>query len=261
MILGYTAMLFVGLSLGLMGGGGSILTVPILVYLFNIPPAQATGYSLFIVGMVSLVGVFKYFQKGEINIQRGLAFALPGLVGIWLSRAIIVPSLPEEILQISSFILTKDILIMIVFALLMLIASFSMIRGRKEKKNQSSPNLLFLAFLGFVVSVITGFVGAGGGFLIVPSLALIGGLGMKAAVATSLFVITINSLFGFGTDVLSHSYEINWFLLLVSALVALFGLFFGIQFAGRVSERSLKKAFGFFVLIAGSSILLQQFLS
>lgn len=260
MILGYFAMLFVGLSLGLMGGGGSILTVPILVYLFSIAPAQATGYSLFIVGLVSLVGVYRYRQNGEINFSRGLAFALPGLLGIWLARALIVPRLPEKIFSIFSINITKDILIMLVFALLMITASFSMIRG-KGNKSESPPHFLFLALLGFFVSLVTGFVGAGGGFLIVPSLALIGGLNMKAAVATSLFVITINSLFGFATDVWSASYQVDWFLLLCSSAVALVGLFMGVRFANKVSDQALKKAFGFFVLIAGSAILIQQLLS
>ncbi len=259
-VLGYVSMLFVGLSLGLMGGGGSILTVPILVYLFSVSPATATGYSLFIVGIVSLIGVFRYFQKNEINLNRGVAFALPGLAGIWLSRAIIVPSLPESIITISGITITKDLLIMIIFAALMVLASVSMIRGRKESAAKDA-NLLFLACLGFIVSVVTGFVGAGGGFLIVPSLALLGGLNMRAAVATSLFVITINSLFGFATDLLSESYQVKWEMLIGASIVALVGLFVGIKFSDKVSEKVLKKAFGIFVLVTGSSILVQQILS
>lgn len=257
MIYGFAAMLFVGLSLGIMGGGGSILTVPILVYLFSIPPAIATGYSLFIVGVVSCVGVVRFFQQGEINFLKGASFAIPGLAGIWLSRAVVIPSLPEEIIRLSFFIVTKDILIMLVFACLMIVASVSMIKGRKEFKNKES-NFFVLAILGFLVSVVTGFVGAGGGFLIVPCLNLLGGLRMKQAVATSLFVITINSLFGFGTDVLSSAYNIDWMLLLSSVLVAVLGLFIGIQFTQKISERKLKKSFGVFVFVAGSLILIQQ---
>ena len=249
MILGYAAMLLVGLTLGLLGGGGSILTVPILVYIFKINPAQATGYSL------------KYLQHGQLNIKRGLVFALPGLIGIWLSRAVIVPNLPESLATVYSFEITKDFLIMFVFAVLMITASYSMIKGRTEKNKTEEPNLLFLGVLGFLVSLVTGFVGAGGGFLIVPSLALIGGLRMKAAVATSLFVITLSSLFGFATDVVSASYKINWTLLALSSVIAVVGLFVGVFFSSRVSNSKLKKGFGCFVLVAGTFILIQQAVS
>ena len=127
-IAGYIASVFIGIALGLIGGGGSILTVPVLVYLFHLDAVIATGYSLFIVGATSAVGSFSYFSKGLVNVKTAIVFGIPSIIAVYLTRAFIVPIIPQEIIQVGSFMLTKSILLMLMFALLMIAASYSMIK-------------------------------------------------------------------------------------------------------------------------------------
>lgn len=260
-IFGYLAAVFMGLSLGLIGGGGSILTVPILVYLFKVNPVLATAYSLFIVGLTALVGGIFYFKKGEVDLKTGLIFAVPSFVGVYLARAYVVPSLPETIFSVGSFVVSKPLLIMAVFAVLMLLASISMIRTKKDSTPQKNftplQKTLLISAEGLVVGAITGFVGAGGGFLIIPALVLLVGLPMKKAVGTSLFIIAAKSLIGFTGDLQTQNF-IDWQMLIILSVIAIIGLLVGIKFSKNVSEKALKKGFGFFVLIMGAGILLDQ---
>lgn len=260
-IAGYIASIFMGLSLGMIGGGGSILTVPILVYLFGIDPILATAYSLFIVGLTALFGGFNYYKKGEVDLKTGFIFAAPSFLGVYLTRAYVVPNLPDPVFSIGTTALPKALLIMLVFALLMVIASVSMIRTKKEEstKHEFSPTLRFIiiALEGLFVGGITGFVGAGGGFLIIPALVILVGLPMKRAVGTSLFIIAAKSLLGFIGDV-QHQPVIDWSLLIKVAVIAIVGLFVGVALSNKVSEKVLKKGFGIFVLVMGSFILIDQ---
>lgn len=192
-ILGYIASILMGLTLGMIGGGGSILTVPILVYLFQINPVIATAYSLFIVGLTALVGGGFYLKKGEVDLKTGFV-AIPSFIGVYLTRAYVMPQLPDPVFTIASISFAKPLLIMIVFAVLMVAASLSMIKSKTS--NVSSPKemkalnrLILISLEGLVVGAITGFVGAGGGFLIIPALVILVGLPMKIAVGTSLFII------------------------------------------------------------------------
>lgn len=255
---GYFASILMGLSLGLLGGGGAILTVPILVYFFKINPMLATGYSLFIVGLTALFGGLKYYRKGEVDLKTGITFATPSFIGVYLVRSFIIPNIPMNILTIGSVNITKPFFIMIFFSVIMLLASLSMIRSKKEKTEQSpSKNSYKLLHQGFIVGSLAGFVGAGGGFLIIPTLVMVVGLQMKRAIGTSLFIIATQSLLGFLGDI-QHQTTIEWSLLIKIVLLALIGLFLGIKLSDKVSEKGLKKGFGFFVLTMGTLILIDQ---
>ena len=260
-IVGYIASIFMGLSLGMIGGGGSILTVPILVYMFGINPITATAYSLFIVGLTALVGGVTYLKKGEVDLKTGFIFAVPSFIGVYLTRAYVVPNLPDPVFQLGQFSFSKPLLIMLVFALLMVAASVSMIKGKKEQTQKASlsptAKIVLISLEGLVVGGVTGFVGAGGGFLIIPALVILVGMPMKIAVGTSLFIIATKSLIGFTGDLQQHA-SIDWKLLITVSLIAIVGLFVGMVLSKKVSETALKKGFGYFVLVMGSIILIDQ---
>jgi uncharacterized protein len=260
-IFGYIASVAMGLTLGMIGGGGSILTVPILVYLFAAEPLLATSESLFVVGSTALLGGLMALRAKEARLKTVFQFALPSFVGVYLMKQWILPSIPEEIFQVGSFHLTKALLVMLVFAILMLLASLSMIR-RKNKANatsfEESPNAFAKIMLqGFFVGNVTGLVGAGGGFLIVPALVNLLGLNMKSAVGSSLLIIAANSLFGFAVA-MSSGLLPTWDILIVILALSLVGLVIGRYFAKSVSDTNLKKSFGYFVLVMGTLILLDQ---
>lgn len=262
-VLGYLGALIIGVVLGLIGGGGSILTVPVLVYLLHINPITATAYSLFVVGGASLVGTGKNVQKGLVGYKTALTFAIPAVISVFSTRKYIVPAIPDNILTLGNFTITKEIGIMIFFALIMLAASISMIRDSKALlKNQSgekgSINYPLLLLLGLLTGLVTGLVGAGGGFIIIPILVLLAGLTMKKAVGTSLFIIAINSLLGFLGDV-GHL-EIKWGFLLIFTAIAVIGVFIGIWFNKFIDGNKLKKGFGWFVLLMGIYILVEELL-
>ena len=257
-IIGYILSILIGVSLGLIGGGGSILTIPIVVYLFGVEPVLATSYSLFIVGITSLVGTKRHYDLGNLKIVEALYFALPSVVSILLTRKILIPLIPEHILQLNQFILTKNMLTMIVFAVLMIAASLSMIKKSNYTEVTSfSINKFQLIFYGFLIGLITGFLGAGGGFLIIPVLIFFAKLNMKTAVGTSLLIITINSLLGFFGDVINHV-TINWLLLIVISCFAIVGMLIGTVLSKKISGAKLKPIFGWFVLIMGIYIIIKE---
>lgn len=255
-ILGYFGALIIGLVLGLIGGGGSILTVPILAYVLSYDAVTASSYSLFVVGSTALIGTLKNAQKGMVDFKTGIIFAIPAFISVYLTRLFIVPALPNPLFQISGVSVSRDMGILLLFALIMLAAAFFMIKGRNQAKDEGKKELKYGLVLveGLVVGVLTGIVGAGGGFLIIPALVLLAGLRMKVAVATSLFIIAIKSLIGFLGDI-SHVH-IDWSFLLIFTLIAVFGIFFGIYLNKFVKGAKLKKAFGWFVLaMAGYMIV------
>lgn len=258
MILGYLGALLVGLTLGLLGGGGSILTVPILVYVLGINPVLATAYSLFVVGTTSLVGAIRNMIKGMVDIKVAIVFAIPAFIAVYLTRRYLVPAIPDEILTFGDFVLTKDLAVMLFFAVIMLAASVSMIRGRKEKEvDEDAPLKLPLIVLeGVVVGVLTGLVGAGGGFLIIPALVLFANLPMKRAVATSLVIIAVKSLIGFVGDI--QNLVIDWPFLLTFTGFSIVGIFIGIYLNRFIDGKHLKKAFGWFVLVMGIYIIVKE---
>ena len=261
-VIGYFASLLIGISLGLIGGGGSILTVPVLVYLFKVEPVTAAAYSLFIVGATSLVGAFPKYKKGEINIKTAIVFGIPSIVSVYSTRAFLVPAIPDEIFTIGSFVATKSFMTMLIFAVLMVFASVSMIKSKKEVDDEEGEqvfNYPMILLEGTVVGLITGLVGAGGGFLIIPALVLFSKLPMKQAIGTSLLIIAAKSLIGFTGD-LGHQ-SINWNLLLFVTILAIAGIFIGNAMGNKIAADKLKKGFGWFVLVMGIYIIFREFLN
>lgn len=258
-LLGYFGALLIGVVLGLIGGGGSILTVPILVYLLFINPVTATAYSLFIVGVTALVGAVRNIQKGLVDFKTAIVFAVPAFIAVYLTRKYLVPAIPDELFTINSFVLTKNIAIMLFFAVVMLIASVSMIRSRRSDSEEDtivSYNFPLIIVEGLIVGVLTGIVGAGGGFLIIPALVLLAKLPMKKAVATSLLIIAIKSLIGFIGDV--ENLEIDWMFLIKFSTISVFGIFLGIYLSKFIKGQNLKKGFGWFVLLMGIYIIVKE---
>lgn len=258
-ILGYAGALLIGLVLGLIGGGGSVLTVPILVYALSLNPVIGTAYSLFIVGATSLVGAVKNLMKGMVDIKTAIIFAIPAFIAVYLTRAFLIPAIPDELFQIGDFLVTKNLAIMLFFALIMLLASVSMIRDKRKETDEETKityNYPLIIIEGFVVGTITGIVGAGGGFLIIPALVLLAKLPMKKAVATSLLIIAIKSLIGFIGDV--QNLDIDWPFLLSFTGISVIGIFVGIWLNKFIDGKKLKKAFGWFVLLMGIYIIYKE---
>lgn len=255
--IGYLAAICVGLILGLLGGGGSILSIPILVYLFGVDTVLASAYSLFIVGMTSLVGAIPKYKQHLVNIRTGLLFGIPSIISIFCTRKWIIPAIPEIVLETEFLIISKRILILGIFAVLMILASFSMIRGKREIRSDARGFRIFLVIVeGIAIGFLTGLVGAGGGFLIIPALVFLTGLPFKTAVGTSLFIIAINSLTGFLGDVLNYS--MDWTFLLTFTSLAIAGILIGNQLQRRISALRLRIAFGWLVLAMGTYILIRE---
>jgi len=259
-ILGYIGALIIGIVLGLIGGGGSILTVPVLVYLLYLNPLIATAYSLFVVGVSSLVGAIQNMRKGLVDYRTAIVFAIPAFIAVYLTRKYIVPAIPETLFSINEYVVTKNIGIMVFFAIIMLLASISMIRSKS--KNQEGKtikvqyNYPLIILEGVVVGLLTGIVGAGGGFLIIPVLVMLAKLPMKKAVATSMLIIAIKSLIGFIGDI--ENLEIDWFFLLSFTAISIIGIFIGIWINKFIDGNKLKKYFGWFVLIMGIYIIFKE---
>lgn len=259
---GYIASLVIGISLGLIGGGGSILTVPVLVYLFGVEPVLATAYSLFIVGASSLVGAIPKYRQGLVNIKTAIIFGIPSIAAVFATRKFIVPLIPAEVFQIGDFVITKSILMMLLFAVLMVFASVSMIREKSknntEENEEQKFNYPIILLEGAVVGILTGLVGAGGGFLIIPALVLLSKLPMKQAVGTSLLIIAAKSLIGFTGDI--SNYTMDWRLLGIVTVLAIAGIFIGNQLSKKIDGHKLKKGFGWFVLVMGIYIIAKELL-
>jgi uncharacterized protein len=255
--------LLIGISLGLIGGGGSILTVPVLVYIAGISPMMATAYSLFIVGTTSLVGAGNYFTKKLVHIPTAIIFSIPSFIAVYAVRRYIIPMIPDTIFTISGFTVTKSILIMVVFALIMFFAAISMIRDKKGgAENEDITNIKFnyplISAEGLLVGALTGFVGAGGGFLIIPALVMFAKLPMRLAIGTSLLIIAIKSLIGFIGDVQNINGGMDWTLLGIFTAVASGGIFIGSFLSKKIEVSSLKKVFGWFVLVMAVYILMKE---
>lgn len=261
-IFGYVGALLTGVTLGLIGGGGSILIVPVLVYLFSIAPDLATAYSLFVVGLASLVGAWRYYKADLIDMKTAVVFAIPALVGVYSTRRYMIPALPEMIFESSFVTITKDTLIMGVFAIIMLAASLAMIRKKRsaeqpEQESQISYNYKWIFVEGLIVGAITGFVGAGGGFLIIPALVLLAKLPIRMAIGTSLSIIAVKSLIGFLGD-LGSAAAIDWPFLGYVSVTAISGIFVGTYLGKFIPGKKLEPAFGWFVLVMGTYILFKQ---
>ena len=255
-ILGYVGALFIGLVLGLTGGGGSILTVPILVYLMSVSPVTATAYSLFIVGTTSTFGAIQNYRKNLVDIKNGFIFAIPSFIAVYLTRKFIVPRIPEIIIE-SPILITKNTFLMLFFAVIMIFGALSVLKKKsQDNNNEEKRNLILIGIQTFTIGIIIGLVGAGGGFLIIPSLILFAKLPMRKAVGTSLFIIAMNSLVGFIGDV--QNLVIDWVFLLTFSAISVVGIFIGMYLTKYTNESQLKKIFAYFVLVMATIILLKE---
>ena len=257
-ILAYLASVLIGLSLGLVGGGGSILTVPVVVYLFGVNPLLATSYSLFIVGSTSMIGAWQNFKKGLVNVKAAMLFGLSSIVTVFIVRKFVLSLIPPHLFNIGSLEVTSSRLTMLLFALLMVGASYAMIKEKAATSTEQlvKGNNLKLVLLGIAIGLATSFLGAGGGFLLIPALVVLLALPMKEAVGTSLLIITLNSLVGFIGD-LGH-FDIEWLFLIKVTAMALAGMFAGLYLNNKIDGAKLKKGFGWFIFIMGIFILLNE---
>lgn len=257
--IGYILAVLVGLSLGLIGSGGSILTVPILVYIMAIDPVIATGYSLFVVGSTAMVGGVRNALKSNVDFKTAATFGLPSLIAAYITRAFIIPAIPHTLYETEGFAVTKPLVMMVLFAVVMLIASLRMIKSSKKTEivqKEITPSLSQLLLSGVFTGLLAGAVGAGGGFIIIPALIFLAGLPMKKAVGTSLIIIAIQSMAGFVGDL--GSTIIDWSFLLLFTLASVIGIFIGMYLAKKIPGEKLKSLFGWFVLLMGIYILSKE---
>lgn len=259
--LGYFMALVIGTSLGLIGGGGSILAVPVLAYLFSLDETLATSYSLFIVGASSLVGGLRQSKNKNVNWKTALVFGFPAIVGVWLIRHLVLPALPVELFSVDGFVFTRRMMMFGVFSILMVWAAYSMLSNKERKGGTGEVNYNYPLIIveGLVVGGITGFVGAGGGFLIIPALVVLANLEIKIAIGTSLIIIALKSLLGFFlSDALAL--DVDWSFLLIFTSIAIVGIFVGVSLGKVIDGRKLKKGFGYFIIAMAISIFFMEFI-
>ncbi|ROZ64595.1 sulfite exporter TauE/SafE family protein [Kocuria soli] len=245
LILTLVLALLIGLSLGTLGGGGSILTVPMLTYVAGLDPREAIATSLFVVGVTSAISALTHARRGFVEWRTGLIFGVTSMAAAFLGAM-----LGEHI---------SPTALMVAFAVMMVVTSAAMIRGRRpcEGPNcQPEYSRLKLVLIGLGVGLVTGLIGAGGGFLVVPALALLAGLSMPAAVGTSLLVIAMNSFAGLAGHL--SSVQVQWSLVAAVTTTAVLGSLVGSRVAAKVPAQVLRKGFGWFVLVVGIVVLVQE---
>lgn len=262
-IIGFIASILMGLSLGVIGSGGSILTVPILVYLFGVDPVLSTSYSLFVVGLTSLIGSYSHFKRGNLDIKTALVFGLPSILSVYAVRKFVVPIIPDPVFILGDGVISKGLFILVTFSILMMMAALSMIRKSKNEvvncDKKINYNFPLILGEGILVGAVTGLVGAGGGFLIIPALVLFSGMCMKKAIGTSLLIIALKSLIGFTGD-LGSGLEPDILFMLIFTGFATVGIVVGTAIAKHISNEKLKPAFGWFVFAMSIYIMTKEIL-
>jgi uncharacterized protein len=261
-LVGYFGALLIGVSLGLIGGGGSILAVPILAYIFGVNEQYATAYSLFVVGVSALVGGIKQSKKGLVDWKTALVFGIPTIMAVTLVRKFVVPELPEVLFHLGEIAFTRRMAMFGLFALLMIPAGITMIKGRKERISNSTKkyNYPLILIEGLTIGTLTGFVGAGGGFLIIPSLVILAKVEMKVAIATSLIIIAGNSILGFFLGD-AMVLEIDWTFIFLFTFLSLIGIFVGTYLNNYLDGKKLKKGFGYFIFVMATVIFYMEFIA
>lgn len=244
MWLGYALSLLIGVSLGFFGGGGSILTVPLLVYVFGLDPKTAIASSLLVVGSASMSGAVHHWRAGNVDLRTGLLFGAAGMTGAYVGG------------RVGAFL--DGTLLLLLFACMMVLTSVAMWQGRRARSSGASTQgaTVRLVLQGLAVGSFTGLIGAGGGFLIVPALTLWAGLSMHVAVGTSLFVIVLNTMAGF-VGYLNHV-QVDFELIGAVAVIAIAGSFVGSALATKINPASLRRSFAVFVLAMAAFILVRE---
>ncbi len=261
-ILGYISAILIGISLGLLGSGGSILTVPIMVYLMRISPVDATGLSLFVVGITSATGAVTYLRKKLVDLKTAAIFATPSIISVFLTRKYLMPLIPDPVFQSPSFILSKELFILILFSVLMVIVGYNMIRkaGYKEPESKEFHHYNYpgLIGIGLVSGLLTGILGVGGGFIIIPALVLFAKIPVRMSVGTSLLIIAVNSLGGFAQEAMSGHSDIDYKFLALFGALSVAGIFIGLRISLKLQPALLKKTFGWFIIVMGISIFIKE---
>lgn len=253
-IFGYIALAIMGVTLGIIGAGGSILTIPILVYLLKIPILLATSYSLIVVGSVALIATFRY--RRHILFRNSLPFLIPSILGIFTARHFIITRLPNSLGTFST-----DKALVVLLLIFMTLSGYFIIKDSSldERNHPQKYKNIKIIMIGFFLGIIMGILGAGGGFLIIPTLVLLLGVSMQHAIATSLFIITINSFTGFTADQ-HHFMAVDWINLVKYLIPALLGMLIGLYVVKFINGKILNKAFGYFVWIVGIAIFMKEFI-
>jgi uncharacterized protein len=257
----FIASLGIGLSLGFMGAGGSILTIPVFVYVLKKDPLSSGVYSMFVVGMSSMAGTIQSIFNKLVDFKVAIAFGLPSVAGVLVARKLIFPLIPGQLFSVGAFSFSKSMLLMLCLSMLMFISALKMLKPRvnniDKRDRLDNPATGFLLLRGFMVGAITGLLGIGGGFLIVPALYFLARLSVKTAIGTALVIITINSLFSFLTSY--GSMDLDWLLLVKFSLGAIVGIIIGTRLSQRIKGAYLKKIFGWFVLSISFYIVYKEF--
>ena len=260
-ILGYSMALLIGVSLGLIGGGGSVLAVPVLAYLFGLDEKMATAYSLFVVGSAALVGGIRHYKNGHVDIRTAAVFGAPAILGVWGVRQFLVPMLPDVLFAVEGLEFTRRMGMLGLFSVLMIWAAYSMLRSKERKSGSGAVDYNYPPILleGLIVGALTGLVGAGGGFLIIPALVMFANLQIKRAIGTSLVIIAFKSLLGFLlSDALTAA--IDWPFLLQFTGIAVLGIFAGVGFGKFIDASKLKRGFGYFIIAMACFIFTMEFI-
>jgi uncharacterized protein len=257
-VAGYCLSVFIGFSLGLIGGGGSILTIPVLVFFFKIDPALATTYSLFIVGLTAISGIIPHYRMHDIDYKTVFLFGIPSVIILFVMRRWLLALIPLTILHFGTLMITKSLFIMIVFSVIMLIAGWSMIRKNSYTPSKETQSFSRLIIQGCITGAITGFIGIGGGFIIVPSLVLFAGLPMKKAIGTSLIIITFNCLVGILGD-MEAAASLDYFFLSTFATFAIIGILVGTWAIQLIPDKKLKPVFGWIILAMSVIVFIRIF--
>ena len=261
-LIGFFGAFLTGVVIGLFGGGGSILAVPIFVYLFKLNPVIATSYSMFVVGSSAAIGTLINLKKKLIEYKTAAIFTLPALISVFLTRRFLIPNIPDVLLSFESFDMTKEMGLMLFFSSIIMLSSVLVMKKSTTEITvitASEKSYVLLIFIGFGIGVLTGLVGAGGGFIIVPALVLFARLAIKQAVATSLMIITVNSLIGFCSDL--SILKIEWNFLLLFTVLSILGIFVGTYISSYVRESTLKINFARFMIVMASVIIFKELLS
>jgi len=260
-LIGYIMAVAIGISLGLIGGGGSILAVPVLAYLFGMDEKVATAYSLFIVGTAALVGGLRQNRNGNVDWRTAVVFGIPAIAGVWMVRHYVVPALPDVLFTTGDFDFTRRMGMFGLFAVLMVWAAWSMLSSKERQGGTGDVKYNYPLILaeGLIVGGITGFVGAGGGFLIIPALVILANLEIKMAIGTSLMIIALKSLLGFFLgDAMTTA--IDWLFLAQFTGLAVVGIFAGVYLGRFIDGARLKKGFGYFIMAMAVFIFTMEFI-
>lgn len=259
LIIGYILTVLTGVVLGILGGGGSMMILPIFVYLFHVEPKLAVLYSLFVIGFSSVLGALSHFRMGHVNLKLVLSFGLPSVISVLLTRTWLLPLLPEVIFEAGGYQLKQTTFLLVLFALLMVVAAVYMIINAPKSDNPEGNiqiNWTALVLQGLLVGILTGLVGAGGGFLIIPALVYFTKMPIKYAVGTSLTIIACNTLIGFAGSVSNAT--IDWSFVLVFAALTGIGILFGSFWSRKINPIKLKAAFGYFILLVAALMIFKE---